>query len=623
MGADRTRAHPRPGRGVRASRRRRPLRCAGRAVRARRRRCTAATPPRRAGTTRSARFLTGTGSDLKDVTAVRLIRHHVSNLRIEVESPEVARGASYFFVVTDRGPDHWGRYRDEYVCRDGRWLFRHRRARLDGYAPGLVVGRAARPPGAGSGGALSAAPRRRRPRRALHTCATTGLMCNVRAVAPSAKSLILDLLSTLKGGALPVRALVGAAALFGISENSTRRGARPPARARHGHQRRARALPARRAAPRRSTGSRPRGATSSAACAPGPGAGSPSRPATSRGRRAAAARAPSPSSASATCAATSPCGPTISSAASPVRASGSPSSASTRPRTSSACTISHPATAQRAARLWDTAAIRLALPPHDRRARAQRARARARCRATRRWPSRSCSAGAPSARSCSTRACPTRWCRRAERRALIDALLRYDRAGRGRWASFLREMGGTPGRTPAHVRFCADHLPDNDSLSGDLDGRTRYRAPTAAAADPPRAAASAGSTRCRVPRSRSWSRTATSSRGSRSLLDWGTIFAAMAMVAAWPNVLTDRARAAADRHAPARHGDPDARRRAPRAVLEPRAQRLGRQLAVRLSDLDRHQAVPALPPEAPRQELHRRGSRPRAWCGPSRSRARA
>mgnify|MGYP000721056195 CR=1 FL=1 len=26
-------------------------------------------------------------------------------------------------VVTERGPDHWGRYRDRYVCLDGRWLF--------------------------------------------------------------------------------------------------------------------------------------------------------------------------------------------------------------------------------------------------------------------------------------------------------------------------------------------------------------------------------------------------------------------------------------------------------------------------------------------------------------------
>lgn len=82
------------------------------------------------------RFLTGTGADLKDVTAIALIRHHVSNLRIEVLGRDAARGTSYFFVVTDRGPDHWGRYRDAYVRVGDRWLFQHRRARLDGFAPG-------------------------------------------------------------------------------------------------------------------------------------------------------------------------------------------------------------------------------------------------------------------------------------------------------------------------------------------------------------------------------------------------------------------------------------------------------------------------------------------------------
>jgi hypothetical protein len=82
------------------------------------------------------RFLAGTGQDLRDVTPVALIRHHVSNLRIEVVGPDAARGAAYFLVVTDRGPDHWGRYRDEYARVDGRWRFRHRRARLDGFAPG-------------------------------------------------------------------------------------------------------------------------------------------------------------------------------------------------------------------------------------------------------------------------------------------------------------------------------------------------------------------------------------------------------------------------------------------------------------------------------------------------------
>src|SRR4051812_31055955 len=39
---------------------------------------------------------------------------------------------------------------------------------------------------------------------------------------PTAKSLVLDLLSTLGTGAMPVRALVGSAALFGIAENNLR-----------------------------------------------------------------------------------------------------------------------------------------------------------------------------------------------------------------------------------------------------------------------------------------------------------------------------------------------------------------------------------------------------------------
>ena len=42
------------------------------------------------------------------------------------------------------------------------------------------------------------------------------------AVSPTAKSLLLDLLSTLRRGTMPVQALVEAGLLFGIAENSTR-----------------------------------------------------------------------------------------------------------------------------------------------------------------------------------------------------------------------------------------------------------------------------------------------------------------------------------------------------------------------------------------------------------------
>jgi phenylacetic acid degradation operon negative regulatory protein len=49
------------------------------------------------------------------------------------------------------------------------------------------------------------------------------LVCNVRLVRrPTAKSLTLDLLSSLRGGAMPVAALVAAARLFGIDENALR-----------------------------------------------------------------------------------------------------------------------------------------------------------------------------------------------------------------------------------------------------------------------------------------------------------------------------------------------------------------------------------------------------------------
>jgi len=83
-------------------------------------------------------FFLGTRDRLASSATRPLIRHHVSNLRIDVESREAATAASYFLAITERGPDHWGRYRDRFVARDGRWLFLSRRARVDGYAAGSV-----------------------------------------------------------------------------------------------------------------------------------------------------------------------------------------------------------------------------------------------------------------------------------------------------------------------------------------------------------------------------------------------------------------------------------------------------------------------------------------------------
>jgi len=81
-------------------------------------------------------FLQGAGSQLSDATTVPTIRHHVSNLTIDVISPTEARGACYFLAITEHGVDHWGRYRDTYVPAGDQWLFAHRLARTDGTTPG-------------------------------------------------------------------------------------------------------------------------------------------------------------------------------------------------------------------------------------------------------------------------------------------------------------------------------------------------------------------------------------------------------------------------------------------------------------------------------------------------------
>jgi hypothetical protein len=81
-------------------------------------------------------LLTATKARLAAAGSRPWIRHHVSSVRIDLEGPVAATAGSYFLAVTERGPDHWGRYRDRIVESGGRWLFAHRRVRVDGRAPG-------------------------------------------------------------------------------------------------------------------------------------------------------------------------------------------------------------------------------------------------------------------------------------------------------------------------------------------------------------------------------------------------------------------------------------------------------------------------------------------------------
>ena len=63
---------------------------------------------------------------------IKSLQHHTSLLSIEVLDAKHARGRCYFSVFTALGLDHWGRYRDEYVCVDGVWKFSLRNAKVAG-----------------------------------------------------------------------------------------------------------------------------------------------------------------------------------------------------------------------------------------------------------------------------------------------------------------------------------------------------------------------------------------------------------------------------------------------------------------------------------------------------------
>jgi 3-phenylpropionate/cinnamic acid dioxygenase small subunit len=92
-------------------------------------------PPRR-GREEIKAFVAGAGRGLATETGASRIRHHIGSVVIEVASREHARARCYFLAVTDRGVDHWGRYRDELVRSSDQWRFARRQVRTDAAAPG-------------------------------------------------------------------------------------------------------------------------------------------------------------------------------------------------------------------------------------------------------------------------------------------------------------------------------------------------------------------------------------------------------------------------------------------------------------------------------------------------------
>ncbi|MDQ2637303.1 MAG: nuclear transport factor 2 family protein [Actinomycetota bacterium] len=71
----------------------------------------------------------------------RIVRHNVANIRFTEVTPQQARVACYFTVLTEIGLDHFGRYRDVFVPVDGDWLIRHRFVSTDWSAPNSTMAR--------------------------------------------------------------------------------------------------------------------------------------------------------------------------------------------------------------------------------------------------------------------------------------------------------------------------------------------------------------------------------------------------------------------------------------------------------------------------------------------------
>jgi len=71
----------------------------------------------------------------------RIVRHNVTNIRFADVTPQEARVACYFTVLTEIGLDHYGRYRDVFVPVGGEWLIRHRFVSTDWSAPDSTMAR--------------------------------------------------------------------------------------------------------------------------------------------------------------------------------------------------------------------------------------------------------------------------------------------------------------------------------------------------------------------------------------------------------------------------------------------------------------------------------------------------
>jgi 3-phenylpropionate/cinnamic acid dioxygenase small subunit len=61
----------------------------------------------------------------------RFRRHNLTTCQIDLTGPTTANSRTYYFVVSDLGPDHSGYYVDRWREEQGRWLMTHREVWMD------------------------------------------------------------------------------------------------------------------------------------------------------------------------------------------------------------------------------------------------------------------------------------------------------------------------------------------------------------------------------------------------------------------------------------------------------------------------------------------------------------
>jgi hypothetical protein len=85
--------------------------------------------------------VTGPSTTAAATGVKRIVRHNVTNIRFTDVTPQEARVACYFTVLTEIGLDHYGRYRDVFAPVGDDWLIRHRFVSTDWSAPDSTMAR--------------------------------------------------------------------------------------------------------------------------------------------------------------------------------------------------------------------------------------------------------------------------------------------------------------------------------------------------------------------------------------------------------------------------------------------------------------------------------------------------